>query len=90
MKQKSIKTSLIVVIAVMAAQLIAMTIFYLVAEKQLITNVQSSAVLSVETALSDRAAILENYIADAESYLSYYSQSGEIRDMSCFLAEGDF
>ena len=81
MKQKSIKTSLIVVVAVMAAQLIAMTIFYLVAEKQLITNVQSSAVLSVETALSDRAAILENYIADAESYLNYYSQSGEIHDM---------
>jgi len=81
MKQKSIKTSLIVVIAVMVAQLIAMTTFYLVAEKQLITNVQSSAVLSVETALSDRTAILENYIENAENYLKDYSQYGEVYDM---------
>jgi len=81
MKTKKTKTSIIIVIAVTFTQIIAMAALYLVADKQLVSNVQNSAVLSVQTALSDRAVILENYIEDAENYLNSYSQSGEIHEM---------
>lgn len=80
-KAKKTKTSVIIVIAVMFTQIIAMSALYIVADKQLVSNVQKSAVLNVQTALSDRAVILENYIEDAENYLNAYSQSGEIHDM---------
>ncbi len=78
MKVKRFKISVMVAVIVMLIQFVTITIFFLISEMQLEKNVKDAAISNINTALSDRTIILENYIQEAEAYLTAYSRAGEV------------
>lgn len=76
--KRRIKTSILVAVVIMIIQIITLSVFEAVAEDKLVTSVKNSTIDSLNTALSDRSVILENYITEAEAYLTAYSRAGEI------------
>ena len=67
-----------IVAAVVVIEIIIMMVVFLFVNSKITDQTRDNAVKSMETIAQDRAAIIENYVLDAENYLTDYSRAGEI------------
>ena len=67
-----------IVAAVVVIEIIIMMVVFLFVNSKITDQIRDNAVKSMETIAQDRAAIIENYVLDAENYLTDYSRAGEI------------
>ena len=75
-KQKSIVT--LIVLAQIIVLAVVFLLMYLVMDTSLSKNMENSVIQSMETIAQERSQIVENYVSEAESYLTAYGRAGEI------------
>lgn len=84
MKKKSIGIGAIMVIAQVAVMLVVFLFVYIFMNSALTNNIRSSAIQSMQTIVQERSQLIENYVEDAENYLTAYSRAGEIAALQLF------
>ncbi len=77
MKRK-IKISYTVAALIMIIQFIVLSVFYLFTNSQLTKNIRESAIDSMQTVVTERSTIIENYVREVEAYLTAYSRSSDV------------
>ena len=77
MKRK-IKISYVVATLIMIIQFIVLSVFYVFTNSQLTKNIRESAINSMQTVVTERSTIIENYAREVEAYLTAYSRSSDI------------
>ena len=78
MKKKNVGIITIMVLAQIAVMVIVFLFIYLFMNSAMTNNIKDSAIRSMETMVQERSQIIENYVLEAESYLTAYSRAGEI------------
>lgn len=81
MKKVKIKVSYLISLLSVVIYLIVMGAFYIVAEKQSTTNTRENAINNMKTIVVERSTIIENYINEAEGYLTAYSRASDIANL---------
>lgn len=74
------------IVAIMAlSQIVVMVVVflfvYLFMNSAMTNNIKNSAIRSMETMAQERSQLIENYVVDAENFLTAYSRAGEIREL---------
>ena len=78
MKKKNVGIITIMVLAQIAVMVVVFLFIYLFMNSTMTNNIKNSAIRSMETMVKERSQIIENYVRDAENYLTAYSRAGEI------------
>ena len=78
MKKKNVGIITIMVLAQIAVMVVVFLFIYLFMNSAMTNNIKNSAIRSMETMVKERSQIIENYVRDAENYLTAYSRAGEI------------
>ncbi|MDD6811279.1 MAG: methyl-accepting chemotaxis protein [Lachnospiraceae bacterium] len=78
-KQKSIVT--IIVLAQILVLAVVFLLVYLFMDTSLSKNMENSVIQSMETISQERSQIVENYVSEAENYLTAYGRAGEIAEL---------
>ena len=78
MKKKNVGIITIMVLAQIAVMVIVFLFIYLFMNSAMTNNIKNSAIQSMETMVKERSQIIENYVLEAENYLTAYSRAGEI------------
>ena len=84
MKKKSMGIGAIMVIAQVVVMLIVFLFVYIFMNSALTNNIRSSAIESMETIVQERSQLIENYVEEAENYLTAYSRAGEIAALQLY------
>ena len=78
MKKKNVGIITIMVLAQIAVMVVVFLFIYLFMNSAMTNNIKDSAIRSMETMAQERSQLIENYVRDAENYLTAYSRAGEI------------
>lgn len=78
-KQKSIVT--LIVLAQIIVLAVVFLLVYLFMDTSLSKNMENSVIQSMETISQERSQIVENYVSEAENYLTAYGRAGEIAEL---------
>lgn len=78
MKETKIKVSYLITALILTVQLIVLGVLYFFVSGQLKKNIRENTISSMETIVTERSQLLENYILQAEGTLTAYSRAGEI------------
>ena len=84
MKKKNVGIVTILVTAQIIVMLIVFLFVYLFMNRALTDNIRSSVIESMETIVQERSQLIENYVEEAENYLTAYSRAGEITALQMF------
>lgn len=79
MKKKKVGIITMMVLAQIAVMLVVFLFIYIFMNSAMTSNIRSSAIQSMETMVQERSQIIENYVLEAENYLTAYSRAGEIK-----------
>ena len=89
MKKKSVGIVTIMVLAQVALMLVVFLFVYVFMNSAMSSNIRSSVIESMETIVQERSQIIENYVTEAENYLTAYSRAGEITDLLLHPTDAD-
>ena len=89
MKKKSVGIVTIMVLAQAALMLVVFLLVYIFMNSAMSSNIRSSVIESMETIVQERSQIIENYVTEAENYLTAYSRAGEITDLLLHPTDAD-
>ena len=89
MKKKSVGIVTIMVLAQVALMLVVFLFVYIFMNSAMSSNIRSSVIESMETIVQERSQIIENYVTEAENYLTAYSRAGEITDLLLHPTDAD-
>lgn len=81
---KTKKKKSIVAVIVFAQVIVLAVVFllvYLFMNYSLSNNIENSVIQSMETISQERSQIVENYVSEAEKYLTAYGRAGEITEL---------
>ncbi len=78
MKKKKVGIVAIMVCAQIIVMVIVFLFVYLFMNSALSNNIKTSVIQSMETIVQERSQLIENYVDEAENYLTAYSRAGEI------------
>lgn len=81
MKQKKISASLKISGVLVVIQIIIMSILYFMMSNSIVNNIRNNTMNNMVTITQERSEIIEDYINQAERYITAYSRAGEIRDI---------
>lgn len=81
MAKKRIKVSVLITVLVMLIQLLVLVVFYGFVSTANTNNIRENTVGSMQTIVKERSTIIENYMREAERYLTAYSRAGEINEL---------
>ena len=68
-----------IIVSILIIEFLIMTIVFLFVNNEITIQIRDSTIKSMETTVHDRAEIIENYVLEAENYLTAYSRAGEIK-----------
>ena len=77
-KGRKIKITYFIASLIMLTQFVVMSVLYLFINAQLTNNIKESTINNMKTVVTERSAIIENYICEVESYLTGYSRSADV------------
>lgn len=77
MKRK-VKVSYNVAGLIMVIEFAVLAVFYLFTNSQLTNNITESTINSMQTIVTERSTIIENYVRETEAYLTAYSRASDI------------
>ena len=80
-KERKIKITYFIASLIMLTQFIVMSILYLFINVQLTNNIRENTINSMKTIVTERSAIIENYICEIEGYLTSYSRSNDVEKL---------
>lgn len=80
-KKKNFGIITIIVFVQIVVMVIVFSFIYLFMNSALTNNIENSAIESMETIVQERSQIIENYVLEAENYLTAYGRAGEIADL---------
>lgn len=81
MKKKKVGIVTIMVAAQVIVMAVVFLFVYIFMNSAMTNSIRNSAIESMETIVQERSQLIENYVAEAENYLTAYSRAGEIRDL---------
>ena len=81
MKQKKVSASLKISGVLVVIQIIIMSILYFMMSNSIVNNIRNNTMNNMVTITQERSEIIEEYIKQAERYITAYSRAGEIRDI---------
>ena len=81
MKRKKISASLKISGVLVVIQIIIMSILYFMMSNSIVNNIRNNTMNNMVTITQERSEIIEDYINQAERYITAYSRAGEIRDI---------
>lgn len=81
MKKKKVGIVTIMVAAQIIVMAVVFLFVYIFMNSAMTNSIRNSAIESMETIVQERSQLIENYVVDAENYLTAYSRAGEIRDL---------
>lgn len=70
-------------VVILILQILVMSVVYLFVDVSISSNIKNSTVGSMETIVQERSQIIENFMTEAENYLTAYSRASDITE---FLA----
>ncbi len=76
--KKKIKVSYIVAGLIMIIEFVVLAVFYLFTNSQLTKSISDSTVNSMQTIVTERSTIIENYVRETEAYLTAYSRASDV------------
>lgn len=81
MKERSIKVSYLITALILTLQIVVLAILYFFVSGQLTSNIRNNTISSMQTIVTERSQLIENYINQVESTLTAYSRAGEIAQL---------
>lgn len=81
MKEKNIKVSYLITALILTLQIVVLAILYFFVSGQLTSNIRNNTISSMQTIVTERSQLIENYINQVESTLTAYSRAGEIAQL---------
>ncbi len=78
MKKKNIGIVAVMVCAQIIVMVIVFLFVYLFMNSAMTNNIKTNVIQSMETIAQERSQLIENYVEEAENYLTAYSRAGEI------------
>ena len=81
MKKKNVGIVTIMVLAQIAVMVVVFLFVYLLMNSTMTSSIRDSAIGSMKTVVQERSKIIENYVYEAENYLTAYSRAGEIAEL---------
>lgn len=81
MKEKNIKVSYLITALILTLQIVVLAILYFFVSGQLTNNIRNNTISSMQTIVTERSQLIENYINQVESTLTAYSRAGEIAQL---------
>ena len=81
MKERSIKVSYLITALILTLQIVVLAILYFFVSGQLTNNIRNNTISSMQTIVTERSQLIENYINQVESTLTAYSRAGEIAQL---------
>lgn len=89
MKKKNIGIVTIMVCAQIIVMVVVFLFVYLFMNSALSNNIKNSMIESMKTIVQERSKLIENYVTEAENYLTAYSRAGEITDLLLHPEDAD-
>lgn len=81
MKKKRFGIVTVIVLAQITIMALVFLLVYFFMDTSLTRNIETSVIQKMETVSEERALIIENYVSEAENYLTAYSRSGDITNL---------
>ena len=81
MKKKNASIVGVMVLAQVVVLIVVFLFVYLFMNSSLTNNIRNSMIESMETIVQERSQLIENYVEEAENYLTAYGRAGEITDL---------
>lgn len=81
MKERCIKVSYLITALILTLQIVVLAILYFFVSGQLTSNIRNNTISSMQTIVTERSQLIENYINQVESTLTAYSRAGEIAQL---------
>lgn len=81
MKKKKTGIVTIMVLVQVAVMVVVFLFVYLFMNSALTNNIKNSAINSMETIVEERSMLIDNYVNEAENFLTAYSRAGEITEL---------
>lgn len=78
MKKRKVKVSYLITALILTVQCIVLCVLYFFVKMQLTKNIRDNTVANMQTIVTERSSIIENYVEETEMYLTAYSRAGEI------------
>lgn len=81
MKNRKVKVSYLITGLILTVQCIVLIFLYFFVKIQLTKNIRENTIANMQTIVTERSSIIENYVQETEMYLTAYSRAGEITDL---------
>ncbi|MCH5273620.1 MAG: methyl-accepting chemotaxis protein [Lachnospiraceae bacterium] len=78
MEKRKIKVSYLITALILTGQCLVLVVLYFFVKGQLTKNIENNTVANMQTVVTERSSIIENYVKETEMYLTAYSRAGEI------------
>ena len=75
---KKVKVSYLITVLILAIQVIVMIVLFMFTNGQLKQNIKTNTVNSMQTIITERSTIIENYVREVEAYLTAYSRASDV------------
>ena len=75
---KKVKVSYLITVLILTIQVIVMIVLFMFTNGQLKQNIKTNTVNSMQTIITERSTIIENYVREVEAYLTAYSRASDI------------
>lgn len=79
--KKKVSIVTIMICAQIAVMVVVFLLLYLVMNSVLTKNIKNNVIDSMKTIVEERSQLIENYVLEAENYLTAYSRAGEITEL---------
>ena len=78
---KKVKVSYLVTAWILTVQLIVLAVLFIFVSRQFRGSIRENTTAHMTTAVTELSQMIENYIREAEGYLTAYSRAGEIAEL---------